>query len=280
MKRYTLYICVLIFISSCEKENKPTITGNLNTPSAISFQESEHNPYLCASPTEAQAGQIYIQNGKTWLWGGRGDAQDFDVSSWSLNITNLGSGLGRELIKALVFPTYENTSKQNIRDDERVIVIKGDKEIKVYTYDLLTKHELVNDEIDGQPILVGYCPLADLAVVYHRTYCDTELFFALSGYTYIEQDEKSNTASANSIESFILWDRNTESLWYPYRNIAVSGDMQNQKMEYYDKNKWELTTYSEAIEQYGNDVEVLSYQQTTDLGTNLNTNLYQSVNCD
>jgi len=222
MQRLVLFFGVIFFITSCQKESETIAIGSTAAPSQFTAAQN-HNPYFCNSPSEAEAGQIYNQEGKTWLWGGRGEGQDFNISGWSLEVQNLGSGLGRELIKALVFPTYEKASKQKIKDDAKVIVLKGKQETKIYTYDLLTKHELVNDIIDGQPVLVAYCPLADLAVVYKRTYCDTELFFALSGYTYIEKNEKqgrNNSTQNIDIESFILWDRNTESLWYQFKPIC------------------------------------------------------------
>lgn len=279
MKRFMFFFGILTLFSACEKENAPIVMPNANINATTTIEENHHNPYFCNEPSDAQAGQIYMLEGKTWLWGGRGEQQDFNVSNWSLNISQLGSGLGRELIEALVFPTYEGASKQNIRDDEKVIVVKGKHETRLYTYDLLTKHELVNDEIDGEAILIGYCPLADLAVVYNRTYCDTKLFFALSGYTYIEQDEKLSVTSTNSIESFVLWDRNTESLWYPFQNIAVSGEMFNQKMNYFDKNKWELTTYSEALEKYSNNLKVLSYNNLPNFETSLK-DLKTDIECN
>jgi len=281
MQRVLLFLGVLFFVASCQKEQG--VSTDVSSTSFSQFME-DHNPYFCNNPTEAEAGQLYHYEGKTWLWGGHEESQAFDISGWSLQIENLGSGLGRELIKALIFPEYETTTNQNIKNDEQMIVVKGKQEVRLYSLDLLTKHELVNDKIDGQPILVGYCPLADLAVVYERIYCDVELFFALSGYTYIEKDEKAgrnNTDQNTEIESFILWDRNTESLWYPFSNVAVSGKMNRQKMKLYDKTRWEIMSYGKAIEKFGGKAKVLSYQQTLDLEVELkNANLNQSIDCN
>ena len=61
---------------------------------------------------------------------------------------------------------------------------EGEHSPKVYSIALLTRHEIINDTIDGNPYMVGYCVLADLAAVYTRIYCDTTLTFGVSGYTY------------------------------------------------------------------------------------------------
>ena len=65
----------------------------------------------------------------------------------------------------------------------------------------------------------SYCVLADLGAVYSRNYNSKELTFALSGYTYYDKN------IWNGLDGFVLWDRETESLWWPLVGKAVSGKL-------------------------------------------------------
>ena len=104
--------------------------------------------------------------------------------------------------------------------------------MKAYSIKDLTRHEVVNDVLNGQPIMAAYCILADLGAIYERNYDDQELTFALSGYTYFDKDVW------NGLDGFVLWDRETESLWWPLIGKAVSGPLKEVKLLEMDKSHW------------------------------------------
>ena len=110
-------------------------------------------------------------------------------------------------------------------------------EVKAYAVKDLTRHEVVNDVLDGKPIMAAYCILADLGAIYDRDYGGTELTFGLSGYTYYDTDVW------NGMDGFVFWDRETESLWWPLIGKAVSGPLKNVKLMEMDQNQWKDTTW-------------------------------------
>ena len=91
-----------------------------------------------------------------------------------------------------------------------------------------------------------YCILADLGAIYDRTYGDKVLTFALSGYTYFDEEVW------NGADGFVLWDRETESLWWPLVDKAVSGPLKGVKLLEKDKAKWEDTNWAYIKENYPN----------------------------
>ena len=123
-----------------------------------------------------------------------------------------------------------------------------------YSVNLLINHEIVNDEINGHPIMAAYCILADLGAIYTREYCDETLTFALSGYTY------SDPEVWGGINAFVLWDRDTESLWWPLIDKAVSGHMKDEPLKKFTGH-WKDTDWKTIKRDYPNAV-VLKRGQT------------------
>ena len=135
-------------------------------------------------------------------------------------------------------------------DTVRFLLLNMDGVRKAYSIKDLTRHEIVNDEVNGKPVMAAYCILADLGAVYDRTLLEKEFTFALSGYTYYDDDVW------DGMDGFVLWDRETESLWWPLIGEAVSGPMKGSKMKVLPEENWQQTTW-EVIKQNYDDVLVL-----------------------
>ena len=73
---------------------------------------------------------------------------------------------------------------------------------------------------------------------------DREFTFALSGYTYYDDDVW------DGMDGFVLWDRETESLWWPLIDKGVSGPMKGVKFLVKDKNQWDDTSWGIIKEKY------------------------------
>jgi len=214
---------------------------------------------------------IYYEDGQRWLKGGNDPSMDFNITQWSLEDEQLKFGLGRELFKALINPNFVTKDKYpySINSEQEVIVLQGENQIKVYSLDLLSAHEVINDEIGGHAIAVVYCPLADYAAVYSRDYCGATFTFALSGYTHTTWDGR---------DGFVFWDRNTESLWFPFINRGVSGDMFGEKMTIYSRTQWEVIPYEEVLQKYSNFI-LLKPNQTIDYEGAWTQTLSQNIDC-
>jgi hypothetical protein len=183
--------------------------------------------------------KLMEKNGRKLLWGGSTEAMHFDVTDATLQLDRLHYGLGREAFPALIEPQFVAAEKVNwLLPEARVLSVHIGDEVKVFPVDLLTRHEVVNDTVGGRPIFAAYCILADLGAVYDRKLNDHTLTFGVSGYTYSESHVWDGR------DAFVLWDRDTQSLWWPPTGRAVSGPLKGQHLKLLETNFWKQTTWA------------------------------------
>jgi hypothetical protein len=122
----------------------------------------------------------------------------------------LPGGPGRDGIRAVDAPAFASSDAADAVADETPVVgvsIGGDA--RAYLIPLLEYHQIVNDEVGGVPIAVTFDPLTGVARVFERKVGERTLRFGVSGLVW------------NS--SFLLFDRETESLWSHFEGRALSG---------------------------------------------------------
>ena len=78
-----------------------------------------------------------------------------------------------------------------------------------YPHKILNFHEIVNDEIDGRPVLISYCPLCRSGVVYDRR---------LDGRTLTFGNTKALFES-----DLVMFDWETNSYWWQVPGRAIVG---------------------------------------------------------
>ena len=236
--------CVLLVLSTA----CTTSTNNEKT--------NDHNPELEPEkrkfPVAAENGKFFEIEGKNYLYGGEDSVQHFDITGYTLKDEQFHFGIGRERFPALLQPTVIDMAIADtiFADTVRFLLLNMDGVRKAYSIKDLTRHEVVNDEVNGKPVMAAYCILADLGAVYDRTLLDKEFTFALSGYTYYDDEVW------DGMDGFVLWDRETESLWWPLIGKAVSGPMKGSEMKVLPEEYWQQTTWGE-IKQRFDDVQVL-----------------------
>jgi len=207
--------------------------------------------------------KFYTKDGHQYLYGGEKPGEDFDISNLSLKDDQFHFGIGRERFPALLKPRFmDMKSADTLFDDSiRFLLLDFHGVLRAYSIRDLTHHEVVNDEVDGIPIMAAYCVLADLGAIYDRRMLHRPFTFALSGYTYYDPDVW------DGMDGFVLWDRETESLWWPLIGEAVSGKMKGTKLKVLDEKHWSQTTWGEIKEHYDN-VDVLIPDQDFDRPAN------------
>ena len=129
-------------------------------------------------------------------------------------------GPPRDGIPPLDSPRFETViSADNwLEDLEPVILLDHEGEVRAYPLQILTWHEIVNDEIAGDPIAVTYCPLCNTALVFRRPTIDGEILtFGTSGNL--------------RFSDLVMWDRQTESWWQQFTGEAIVGDLTGTKLE-------------------------------------------------
>lgn len=121
----------------------------------------------------------------------------------------LSGGPPRDGIPALQDPERVPREKAPWDDDEMVIGVERNGEAAAYPIAILVWHELVNDTLGGDPVLVSYCPLCGTGMVFDRRVDGKARRFGVSGLLY-QSD-------------MLLYDHETESLWSQIRSEAVTG---------------------------------------------------------
>ncbi|MEX2550965.1 MAG: DUF3179 domain-containing protein, partial [Nitriliruptoraceae bacterium] len=109
-------------------------------------------------------------------------------------------------------PAFEHVSEVDWLDDgEAVFAVEVDGVSRAYPAQILVWHEIVNDELDGVPVSVTYCPICNSAVAFERALDGRILDFGTSGTLFQG--------------ALVMYDRQTESLWTHFDGRAVVGTL-------------------------------------------------------
>ncbi|MBI5789941.1 MAG: DUF3179 domain-containing protein [Rhodocyclales bacterium] len=103
-----------------------------------------------------------------------------------------------------------------LRNDDEVLGLERGAKVRAYPLRILNWHEVVNDRIDGAPIVVTYCPLCGTGVAFEARVDGRELSFGVSGLLH------------NS--DVLLYDRQTNSLWSQLLAQAISGPLKGHRL--------------------------------------------------
>ncbi len=207
-------------------------------------------------PVSVENGKIFTVGDRKMMYGGEDSLSHFDITNSELKDEQFHYGIGREAFPALLEPAFTSVQEADTRwhDTTRFLVAYAGEEVKAYSVPDLTRHEVVNDMLNGKPIMAAYCILANLGAIYERTYGDTELTFALTGYTYYDDEVW------DGLDGFVFWDRETESMWWPLIGRAVSGSLKGVALLEMDKTNWEDTDWKTVKEKYPNAQVLISGQ--------------------
>jgi uncharacterized protein DUF3179 len=214
-------------------------------PERVFYQRPDKDARARGSGPSALAGageKTYTKDGKRFLRASAKPAEHFDITTFRLNTDGLHYGIGREAFPALIEPAFVSVADADrwLGDNDRVLAVKVGREVKVYPIELLIRHEVVNDVVGGRAIFAAYCILADLGAVYDRRLGRHTLTFALTGYTY------AHAQVWDGRDAFVLWDRETESLWWPPIGKAVSGSLIDHSLKLLESDLWKQTVWGEV----------------------------------
>lgn len=142
----------------------------------------------------------------------------FPLENASVDLTTLvGAGFPRDGIPALDQPgsvsPAEVTSlgRRFLLPGDPVIGISVAGETKAYPLRLLAFHEVINDTVGGQPLLVVHQPLCGFSAVFSRASAMEAATFAVSGLVW------------NSCGLIYRKDRPEEGLYLPLLGKAITG---------------------------------------------------------
>lgn len=156
------------------------------------------------------------------------DGVAFDPAGWqtdfcthSVPLEEIRSGgPPRDGIPPLDDPSFVSTTEADgwLDGREPVIALTHGGEARAYPIQVLTWHEIVNDEVAGTPLAVTYCPLCNAAVAFVRPEVEGErLTFGTSG----------NLRRSD----LVMWDRQTESWWQQVTGEAIVGELTGTQLD-------------------------------------------------
>ena len=124
----------------------------------------------------------------------------------------MDGGPPRDGIPALDAPQMIAVGDETrLAPNEPVITVSLDGPARAYPLRYLTWHEIVNDEVEGLPIAVTFCPLCNSAITFDRRVEDRVLSFGVSGKL--------------RHSDMIMYDRETESWWQQAIGQGIVGEM-------------------------------------------------------
>lgn len=129
----------------------------------------------------------------------------------------LPGGPGRDGIPAIDRPRFTPAGQARLAARARVLGISHRGQARAYPIAVLERHEIVNDRIGCQPLVISYCPLCGTGLAFRAELDGQALRFGVSGLLY-----RSN---------LLLYDRATESLWTQMGGRAVSGPASGHRLQ-------------------------------------------------
>lgn len=127
-------------------------------------------------------------------------------------------GPRRDQIRSVDEPGFVEPGEATwVAPENPVLGVEIDGEARVYPVHLLEFHQIVNDEVGGEPVAVTLDPLTGTPRVYKRRVGDRTLTFGVSGLIH------------NA--SFLMFDRETESLWLHFTGRAIDGPLAGRQLE-------------------------------------------------
>ncbi|CAN5178092.1 DUF3179 domain-containing protein [soil metagenome] len=152
-----------------------------------------------------------------WPWDRAAAGQDVPASVPLEEIRS--GGPPPDGIPPIDAPVFEGVAAASgwLQPRDPVLVVDLAGEARAYPLAVLTYHEIVNDVVAGEPLVVTYCPLCNSGLVFERTVDGEVLDFGTSGRLW------------NS--NLVMYDRATRSLWSQFTGEAIVGDRLGTRLE-------------------------------------------------
>jgi hypothetical protein len=145
-----------------------------------------------------------------------------DGTKYIVNPDKIRTGVNaldpKDKIPSIDDPKYVTVEEADewIQDNELVLALEHKGVKRVYPLQILVWHEIVNDNVGGDPLLITYCPLCGSGIAYERLIDGEEVEFGTSGKLY------------NS--NLIMYDRKTETYWQQIDGKAIVGELTGDEL--------------------------------------------------
>jgi hypothetical protein len=129
----------------------------------------------------------------------------------------VAGGPRRDGIRSVDAPEFAPVAEARwVAPDNPVLGVASGEVARVYPVHVIERHQVVNDVLDERPLVVSYDPLAGAPRAHDRRVEGRTLEFGVSGLVYNH--------------SFLLYDRETESLWVQFTGEAIAGPLAGRRL--------------------------------------------------
>ena len=134
-----------------------------------------------------------------------------DTTTTTIDLIDIIGLLPPDAIPSIDEPNFDTVEAAGawLQAQEPVIAFEHNGDARAYPLHILTWHEIVNDVVGGEPVIVTYCPLCNSAIVFSRSVDGEVREFGTSGKL--------------RRSDLIMYDRTNESLWQQLTGEAIVG---------------------------------------------------------
>ncbi len=191
-----------------------TVTTEGEAAPSVSEPTETREPVVVVSPIEPSPPDITVSGlamfGGETIDGAPAPLVDFDEIR--------SGGPPPDGIPSIDEPAFIRASDVDfLAENEPVLAVDIDGDIRAYPVQILMWHEIVNDTVGGIPVAVTYCPLCNSALAYDRRIDDRVMEFGTSGLLW-------NSA-------LVMYDRQTETLWSHFTGEGIVGELTGVELE-------------------------------------------------
>ena len=145
---------------------------------------------------------------------------DTDFSLHTVPYSEIRFVIPRDNIPSIDAPAFVSPDEaaEWLADVEPVVALEIDGDARAYPLQILTWHEIVNDEVGGLPVSVTFCPLCNSAIAFDRRLDGEVLEFGVSG----------NLRNSD----LVMYDRQTQSWWQQFTGEGIVGEHAGRHLEH------------------------------------------------
>ncbi len=140
----------------------------------------------------------------------------------------------RDNIPSIDEPKFIAPSEASVwlKDVEPVVALQVNGDSRAYPLQILTWHEIVNDDVGDVPIAVTFCPLCNSAIAFDRRLDGDLLEFGVSG----------NLRNSD----LIMYDRQSHSWWQQFTGEGIVGKYAGRTLEHLPASIVSFADFAEA----------------------------------
>ena len=219
-----LLLAAAALLAACGSDSQPEPAPATGTPVAT----AQASPTVTAEPTPSPApatptpaasptltptppGQEFEDDEVDTARSLERNFPKIDLSRRAVSLAEIRSVIPRDAIPAINEPRFLSLDEASewLAPEAPVIAFERNGEARAYPLEILTWHEIVNDVVGGEPVIVTYCPLCNSAIAFSRLVNGEERTFGVSG--------------SLRRSDLIMYDRETETLWQQLTGEAIVG---------------------------------------------------------